>query len=80
MGVELLWYLAIIAVSAVVAYAMAPKPVIPKAATLNDFSFPQSDEGTPQIVVFGDVWITGWTVLSYGNLRTQAIPAAGAKK
>ena len=44
-----------------------------KPAALEDFDFPQSAEGTPQIVVFGDVWIEDWTVAWYGNYRTEAI-------
>ena len=66
-------YIAIVIVAAIVAYALAPHASIPKPATLQDFDFPQADEGTPQIVVFGDVWITGWMVLTYGNLSTSKI-------
>lgn len=51
-----------------------------KPASLEDFDFPQSAEGTPQIVVFGDVWIEDWTVAWYGNYRNEAITASSAGK
>ena len=51
----------------------------PKPATLSDFDFPQVDEGTPQCVVFGDVWVSDWQVLSYGNLRVKAIKSKSGK-
>lgn len=44
-----------------------------KPATLEEFDFPQQDEGTPQPVAFGDVWNAGWFVMYYGNLRTKKI-------
>jgi hypothetical protein len=52
----------------------------PEKSTLEDFDFPQIDEGTPQSVIFGDVWIEDWQVLWYGNLRTSDIESEGAKK
>lgn len=67
------YYLAAAVVSFVLATALTPKPKTPAPATLKDFEFPQVDEGTPQAVVFGEVWIEGWMVLSYGNLRTKSI-------
>lgn len=52
-----------------------------KPAAFEDFDFPQSDEGTPQSVVFGEVWTGDWMVLDVGNYRTTAIKkSAGAKK
>jgi hypothetical protein len=50
-----------------------------KPASLEEFDFPQADEGTPQSVVFGDVWTGGWMVLWYGNLRTIKIKSGGKK-
>lgn len=51
----------------------------PKPASLQQFDFPQVDEGTPQAVVFGDVWTQDWVVLWYGNLRSDAIHAKQKK-
>lgn len=51
-----------------------------KPAALSEWEFPQSDEGTPQTVVFGDVWLSGPMVMWYGNYRTKKIKAKGGKK
>ena len=65
--------LAILVVSMLVSYATRPKQAAPKAAAFEDFDFPQSAEGTPQIWVFGDVWLDDWMVLGVGNYHTKAI-------
>ena len=66
----------------VVSYLLTPKPKVetPKPATLDEFDFPQIEEGTPQCVIFGDVWIPDWCVLWFGNMRTSAIKSKGGKK
>lgn len=50
-----------------------------KPAAIGDWEFPQSDEGTPQTVVFGDAWLTGPMVMWYGNYRTKKIKSRGKK-
>lgn len=52
-----------------IAITIANRPRTPKTvpAAFEDFDFPQAEEGTPQCVVFGDVWIEDWTVLAYGH-------------
>lgn len=67
--------IALFIVSLVVSYALQPKPQRPKAAAFEEFDFPTVEDGTPQIVVFGDVWLTDWTVLGVGNYRTSNIVA-----
>lgn len=57
----------------VLSYALQPKPPRPKPAAFEDFDFPTAEDGTPQIVVFGDVWLTDWTVIGVGNYRNQPI-------
>lgn len=49
---------------------------------LNDVKFPVPDEGTPQAVIFGDVWTKDWMVLWVGNYKTEEVHAqsAGGKK
>jgi hypothetical protein len=60
--------------------AILVKPQPPQAPTsLEDFDFPQADEGTPQAVYFGDCWTEGWMVLWYGNYRTTKIKSKGKK-
>ncbi len=60
--------------------ALAPKPAKPKPAALEDFSFPQAEEGTAQSAVFGQVWTKGWMVLTVGNYRTRPIKSKGDLK
>jgi len=76
-----MFYLAIFIVSAALAYAIAPKPPKPlPPAVIGDFDFPQTEDGTEQYVIFGDVWLTDWIVLGYGNLRNEKITTKGGKK
>lgn len=75
-----IYYIVVIIVSVLVQMALAPKPTLPEPATFNDFEFPQYEEGTPQAVVFGDVRIKGWMVLTYGNFRAEEIRKSGGKK
>ena len=68
--------------SAVITALLAKGPPAPPSpALLSDFNIPQIAEGTPQAVVFGDVWLTSWMVLWYGDLRSEGIqpPSAGKK-
>lgn len=51
-----------------------------KPTALEDWTFPQADDGTPQTVFFGDCWSQGPQVLWYGNYRTIKIKASGGKK
>lgn len=67
---------ALMAVSVVVSALIRPKAQTPEPAKLADFEFPQDAEGTPEMVVFGDVWIEGWFVIWYGNLTTQKVRAS----
>lgn len=73
-------YLIVLAISAVVSYALAPKPPAPKPAALSDFDIPQAEEGRPIPVVFGTVLVTGPNVVWYGDLGADAIVTKGGKK
>ncbi|MGO1069637.1 hypothetical protein [Lysobacter sp. Hz 25] len=72
--------LAIWVISYFVSAAARPKAPQAKPAAFGDFQFPQSTEGTPQAVVFGDVWTPDWMVLGVGQYRTQPIKQKGGKK
>lgn len=50
-----------------------------KPAALEEWEFPQKEEGTPQTVVFGDAWLTGPMVMWYGNYDTKKIKSKGKK-
>lgn len=84
-GIDDIWIaIAIMVVSAALTALTAKSPHVDNAAasTLQDFNIPQIAEGTAQTVVFGDVWLTEWQVLWYGDLNTDPIRAAssGGKK
>lgn len=69
-----MWFqLFVLIVSTYLQYANQPKPKQPKPAALSEFEFPQIDESTPQEVIFGDCWTSGWFVLGVGNFRTTPI-------
>ena len=64
---------ALFVASLVISYLLQPKPPQAKPSAFDDFKFPTIDDGTPRIVVFGDVWITDWCVIGAGNYRTSPI-------
>jgi len=73
------WALVSLVASFVLQSVLVKPPKPQKPASLADFDFPQSDEGTPQAVCFGDNWTAGWFVMWWGNLRTKKIKAGGKK-
>ena len=72
------WALVLLVVSTAIT-ALLVKPINAEPSSLQDFDFPQWDEGTPQAVFFGDCWTEGWMVLWYGNFRTAKIVSKGKK-
>lgn len=74
------WEIAILILSIIAQVALAPHPAAPKPAAFSDIEVPQIDEGTPEAVVFGDVWSGDWMVLAMGNFRTTAIKQSSGKK
>lgn len=76
--------LALLVVSATITALTTKKPQSDDAvaAQIGDFQVPTITEGTPQTVVFGDVWLTSWQVLWYGDLESDAIrsQSSGGKK
>lgn len=75
-----LWAIGMLLVSGLLQAMITPTTKSPKPASLEEFEFPQFDEGTAQIIVFGDVWLPDWFVLWYGNFRTKDIKSKGTKK
>lgn len=71
----------IVLLAAGVSYmAMQTQPTTKqKPASLEEFEFPQADEGTPQAVTFGDCWTEDWMVLGVGNYRAEAIRTSSGK-
>lgn len=76
-----LWAIALIflVVAFIIQSFLVKRPSV-KPAALEDFDFPQHEEGTPQAVIFGDVWTDGPQILWYGNYRTIKIKSKGGKK
>lgn len=75
---DVLVILALMIVSATITALTAKRPAVtpdPAPSLLSDFQIPNITEGTAQTVVFGDVWLTSWQVLWYGDLETEAIKA-----
>lgn len=72
--------LAVMIVSAIISYALTPKPPQPKPAALSDFDAPTAEEGRAVPVVFGEVWLKAPNVLWYGDLSSQPIRKKGGKK
>lgn len=68
-----------LAVSYIIQSFLMPKGQRMKPAALEEWEFPQADDGTPQAVYFGDVWTEGPMVVWYGNYRTKKIKAGGKK-
>lgn len=65
--------IALFVASLIISYALQPKPLQPKAATADDFDLPTTEDGTPKVVIFGDVWLTSWCVIGVGNYRNKGI-------
>jgi hypothetical protein len=72
--------IALMIVSYAITALTAKKPATPVPSNLQDFQFPQHNEGTPQAVIFGDVWTSEWMVLYYGNMHTEAIHSKSTSK
>jgi hypothetical protein len=71
--------LIMLAASFAISYINRPKTSTVEALAFEEFEFPVAEAGTAQYVIFGDVWIEDWIVLSYGNFRTTKIQTEGGK-
>lgn len=72
--------LAMLVVSALVSYALSPKPPGPTPASIEDVDAPTAEDGRPIPVVFGTVWLAGQNVIWYGDLSVVPIVKSGGKK
>lgn len=79
---QMLFLIAVIVVAAgTVSYVTSKNnsPQKQKPVALEDFEFPQIEEGTPQAVTFGDCWTEDWMVLGVGNYGTIKIDTKSGK-
>ncbi len=72
--------LGLMVLSAIIQYALAPKPEAPKAATMDDVQAPTADEGTEVPVIFGTVWLRSPNMLWYGDMGSTPIKTKSGKK
>jgi hypothetical protein len=75
----IIWYIALLIVALVVAYAMAPKPPEPEPPELNDIDAPTAEEGKDIPVLFGTCLIRSPNIVWYGKLRTTPIRKKAGK-
>lgn len=72
--------LALLVISSLIQYALAPKPPKPKPASLEDFDIPQTEAGAPFAMFFGENLDESAVVAWYGSLSSKPIKAKGGKK
>lgn len=73
-------YVALLVVSFVVQYALAPKPQAQRPQGIEDFDVPTAEEGREIPVLFGTREIRAPNIVWYGDLRTVAVKKKGGKK
>lgn len=71
--------IAMMVISALISYALAPKPPKPKPHLIDDFDIPQANEGDPFVWVFGECFLRSPQVAAWGDLRNQPIKSKGKK-
>lgn len=64
---------AMFVLSIAISLANQKKAPAPPKAEIDEFDFPQTDEGTPRAVYFGECWSTSWCVIGLGNFRQISI-------
>ncbi|MEE8128199.1 hypothetical protein [Candidatus Vondammii sp. HM_W22] len=57
-------------ITTALSYMLAPKPPVPKPASLEDFDAPTATEGRAVPVIFGTVTVKSPNVVWYGHLKT----------
>lgn len=77
---QIIAYLVVAAITAALAYLLAPKPEKAKPALLEDFDIPTADEGEPIPVIFGTVTVKSSTVVWYGDFGVQSYKPSGSGK
>jgi hypothetical protein len=74
--IQIVWYLVILVVAAVLAYALAPKPKEPEPGKSR---IPEADDGKAIIHVFGTVWIEDPMVLAFKRMGEVPIKKKAGK-
>lgn len=74
--VQFIWYLVVLIVAMVVAYAMAPKPQQPERAKSR---VPEADDGKSIIRAYGTIWVEDPMVLGFKTMGEDPIQKKGGK-
>lgn len=72
-------YLIVFIASLFVAFAMMPKAIVPKPASLEDMNIPTAEPGRPISVVFGKRLLKAPNVVWYGDMRYDPVKVSGGK-
>lgn len=75
--VQVIWFIVSVIVSYYASSQMMKNRQKRDPLTEKDVDIPQIDEGTPQAVLHGDCWTSGWTVLGWGNLQSEGVKEHG---
>lgn len=75
--IQAIWYIVVIIVAALVAYAMRPKPPVQEPAKAN---IPYVEDGASIVRIYGEVWVDDSIVLGFRQLGTTPIKSKGGKK
>lgn len=75
--VQFIWYIVVLIVAAIVAYAMAPKPPTPEA---QKGKVPEADDGKSIIRAYGTIWVEDPIVLGFKTMGEDPIKKKGGKK
>jgi len=73
------WYVIVLIVAVVAAYAMAPKAPEPIPPTLRDIQAPTAEQGRPIPVVFGTYVVKSPNIVWYGDLGYVEVRSKGGK-
>lgn len=73
----IVWYIVVMVVAALIAYAMAPKP---QDAVASKAAAPQVKDGAGVLRVYGEAWIDDSVVVGWTLAGTEAIKSEGGKK
>lgn len=75
--VQFVYYIVVLIVAAIIAYAMAPKPPTPEQ---QKGKVPDAEDGKSIIRIYGEVWVEDPIVLGFKTMGADPIKKKGGKK
>lgn len=73
------WFVIVLIVAIVAAYAISPKAPEPVPPTLKDIQAPTAEQGRPIPVVFGTYVVRSPNIVWYGDLAYKEVRSKGGK-